>query len=276
MSRILFCCCLLLSLITACSAPQNQASSGDQIATYSIDGQGKTGISGQVRLKESGTPLAGAYINVYPNTISNLLGPSQFLSAPTGANGRYQLELPPGNYYVVSRQRASGQANGPLATGDYYSDHQRILAQVKSGRLTQVDLNMVKMKAPMFFKKDQSLVQTTTGIKGILLDTQGRPVAGGFAIAYRNDDLQRLPDYASTLSNQQGEFTLYLPEGGEYYLAARIHAWDMPRPGELYGKYGGRIARSLKVKTDTFATGVEIHMAPFNGVYKESNNQRPF
>ena len=58
---------------------------------------------------------------------------------------------------------------------------------------------------------------------------------GGFAMAYVDKEMKRLPDYASTLSDQQGRFTIYLPEGSSYYLAARIHAWDMPSPGEPYG-----------------------------------------
>jgi hypothetical protein len=249
---------------------------GDQVVTTMIDGRGHTGISGKVTLKANGSPLAGAYINIYPNTISNLLGPSEFLSAPTAPDGSYKIDLPPGDYYVVARKRSSGLPNGPLTTGDYYSDYQRILARVADGKLTQVDLRMARMKAPMFFKKDLSDTKTDTGIRGVLIDEQGKPVPGGFAIAYVNDNLQRLPDFASTLTNQNGEFTLYLPQGGTYYLAARIQAWDMPHQGELYGKYGGENALPMKIVDKSFVEGVEIRMAPFIGPHKEMKNQRPF
>ncbi len=275
--RLALCCCLsLLLLLPACTINHPAPVTGDQIITRTIDGQGSTGITGKVRLKGAASPLAGAYINIYPNTISNLLGPSQFLSAPTEIDGSYSIELPPGKYYVVARKRSSGQANGPLKTGDYYSEHQRIIAQVEAGKLTLVDLEMAQMKAPMFFKKDLAETITETGIRGVLIDEQGKPVPGGFAIAYTDHNLQRLPDFASTLTNQNGEFTLYLPEGGDYYLAARIHAWDMPRTGELYGKHGGENPIAMNVADKSFIEGVEIRMAPFSGTYKEMKNQRPF
>ncbi|WP_020674843.1 carboxypeptidase-like regulatory domain-containing protein [Geopsychrobacter electrodiphilus] len=274
--RLALCCCLTcLTLLPACTTTISTTPGGDQVISRMIDGQGQTGISGQVRLKADTSPMAGAYVNIYPNTISNLLGPSQFLSAPTDAAGRYLMELPPGNYYVVARKRLSGLANGPITTGDYYSDHQRILAQVASGKLTQVDLEMLQMRAPMFFKKNLSDTKTDTGIRGVLLDEQGNPLPGGFAIAYVDNNLQRLPDYASTLSNQKGEFTLYLPKGGSYFLAARIKAWDMPHKGEPYGKYGGESALELKIKDNSFVEGIKIRLAPFTGTYKEMNNQRP-
>ncbi len=275
MRPIFICCLFVLLLLPACSTT-SLTSTGDQLVTTMVDGQGSTGISGSVHLKESGAPLQGAYVNIYPNTISNLLGPSQFISAPTDAAGHYRIELPPGNYYVVARKRASGLANGPLTTGDFYSEHQRILAKVAQGMLTRVDLEMAEMKAPMFFKKDLAETRTDTGVKGILLDQAGKPVAGGFAIAYIDDNLQRLPDFASTLTNQKGEFTLYLPAGGTYYLAARIHAWDMPRTGELYGKYGGEVPVAMQVEDKSFVEGIEIRMSPFTGTYKEMKSQRPF
>ena len=276
MRPLLICSLIALLLLPACSSTPITTASGDKIITHMIDGQGRTGISGKVRLKADAFPLAGAYINIYPNTISNLLGPSQFLSAPTAADGSYSIDLPPGNYYVVARKRSSELASGPLTTGDYYSEHQRIIAKVAKGKLTLVDLEMARMKAPMFFKKDLAETRTDTGIRGVLIDTQGKPVPGGFAIAYTDDNLQRLPDFASTLTNQNGEYTLYLPKGGRYYLAARIHAWDMPREGELYGKHGGENPLAMQIEDNSFVEGVTIEMAPFSGTYKERNNQRPF
>ncbi len=274
--RLLLLSGLIFTLFLSACTATTTTSTGDQIITRMIDGQGRTGISGRVILKSDGSPLAGAYVNIYPNSISNLLGPSQFISAPTDTNGGYSIDLPPGNYYVVARKRASGLANGPLTTGDYYSEHQRIIARVAKNKLTLVNLDMAQMKAPMFFKKDLSETRTETGIRGVLLDMQGNPVAGGFAIAYSNDNLQRLPDFASTLTNQKGEFTLYLPQGGRYYLAARIHAWDMPRSGELYGKYGGVNPTAMDVVDNSFIEGITIRMAPFSGTYKEMKTQRPF
>lgn len=249
---------------------------GEQRVTRYVDDEGRTGISGQVLLKGSNQPLAGAYVNIYPDTISNLLGPSQFISRPTDEQGRYRLELPPGTYYVVARKRMSGQATGPLGPGDFYSEHQRIVTSVIPGKVSVVDLAVVPMKAPMFFKNEVVERETDTGVRGVLLDKSGEPVAGGFAMAYSDKEMKRLPDYASTLTDAQGRFTLYLPAGGKYYLAGRIHAWDMPQQGEPYGVLGGDEPQQVEIVKGSFVEGIRIVLEPFAGTYKEGKSRRPF
>lgn len=259
--------CLLLALLAACAPLTEQAS-------Y-VNDDGRSGLTGKVSVKKDGQPLSGAYVNVYPRQVPNLLGPSTYISSPTDSNGSYLIEVPPGKYYVVARKRTSGLATGPISTGDYFSEDARLLTEIKPGKLTKVDLPMINMVAPMFFKQGLGAAATETGITGILVDSDGNPLPGGFAIAYTNNDIQRLPDFASSLTNEKGEFTLYLPQGGEYYLAARMHAWDMPRPGELYGKYDGAVITPLQVPNKGFIKGIKIVMVPFTGVYKEGMNRRP-
>jgi len=269
---------ILLALVACQSAvPRGaaQVETGRWVGDY-VEDQGRTGLRGQIVIKDSNVPLAGAFVNIYPDTISNLLGPSQFISSPTDAQGRYQIEVPPGVYYVVARKRLSGEPTGPLEPGDFYSEHQRIKVRVEAGKLAIVDLPVVAMKAPMFFKSRVVDQETTTGIRGTLVDQAGKPVMGGFAMAYADPEMKRLPDFASTLSDQEGHFIIYLPEGGTYYLAARIHAWDMPTPGEPYGKFGGSSPQPVSVTTDQFIEGLRIEMAPFAGPYQPGKSRRPF
>lgn len=246
---------------------------GEFRAAKYVDGQGRTGIVGQVFLKADNAPLTGAYVNIYPDTFSNLLGPSQFMSRPTDENGRYEvLGLPVGTYYVVARKRITGDPTGPLSPGDFYSEHQRIVTQVVDGKLSVVDLPVVLMKAPMFFKREVvDREKTDCGIRGRLLDNEGKPFPGGFAMAYSDPDMKRLPDYASTLTDDEGRFTIYLPAGGTFYLAGRIQVWDMPRQGEPYGKLETPIA----VEKGKFVEGVEITLEPFTGEYKAGKSRRP-
>ncbi len=264
----------LLCLTLAACTPGSPAAGDRPLAEY-VDGNGKTGVTGKVVLVETGESLAGAYVNIYPDATSNLLGPSQFISSPTDAQGNYTLELPPGTYYVVARKRQSGRAMGPLSPGDYYSEHQRILTTVVTDKMSVVNLPVAKVKAPMFFKKEMVETQNSTGIRGRLVGQDGKPVAGGFATAYLDQNMRRLPDFASTLSDEEGRFTLYLPEAGTYYLGARIHAWDMPRPGEPYGKLGGDSPQPVVVKKGEFVEGLLIEMVPFSGEYRPGKSRRP-
>ncbi len=268
------CSMVALALLVVACVPSSRQTSERWISEY-VEKDGKTGIAGRVFLKETGAPLSGAYVNIYPDAISNLLGPSMFISLPTDADGCYHLDVPPGTYYVVARKRLSGRAMGPLSPGDYYSEHQRVLATVKAGKLAVADLPLVVIKAPMFFKKGLVDIQTDTGIRGRLVDASGQPVPGGFATAYRDAEMRRLPDFASTLSDENGAFTLYLPEAGTYYLGARIHAWDMPRPGEPHGRLGGDDPRPVAVEKGAFVEDVVIEMRPFVGEYLPGKSRRP-
>lgn len=269
---------ILVSALSACALLGDKtAEPGDTLyLTATRDGGGKTGITGRIVTHDTGTPVADAYVNVYPDTLSNLLGPSQFISSPTDADGQFLIEAPPGDFYIVARKRVSGDPSGPLSPGDLYSEHQRVKTTVVAGRLSIVDLAVAPMQAPMFFKKAVTEQTTKTGVRGILVDSTGKPVPGSFAVAYSNDDMRRLPDFASTLSDGDGHFVLYLPQGGTYYLGARVHAWDMPRPGELYGKYGGDTASPVTVATDSFIENIRIVLTPFTGTYKEGKSRRPY
>ncbi len=272
---------LLILLLAACvtTTPTEQTTAvppDTLIINKTIDGDGKTGMTGQIVNKANGTPVAGAYVNVYPDTLSNLLGPSQFISSPTGTDGRFSLDIPPGTFYVVARKRMSGDPSGPLSPGDLYSEHQRVITTVIEGKLSVVDLTVAPVKAPMFFKKAMTEQETSTGIRGTLIDAEGNPVPGSFAVAYTDADVKRLPDFASTLSDGEGSFVIYLPEGGDYYLGARVHAWDMPHPGELYGKYGDDTPTPVSVAKDEFVTDIKIVLTPFTGEYKAGKSRRPY
>lgn len=242
-----------------------------RVASY-IDGNGETGISGRVLMRTGGAGVADAYVNVYADTVSNLLGPSHTMSSPTDKDGRYQVNLPPGTYFIVARKRVSGNPTGPLSPGDYYSEHQRVVTDVVAGKLAVVDLPIVLMNNPMFFKRDVASLETDTAIRGRIVDKEGKPVFGAFGMAYNDPDLKRLPDYVSTLSDNDGRFTIYFPRGGSYYLSARIHVYDMPRPGEPYG----RIEEPVVVEKGQSSDEVTIIVEPFTGEYQSGKSRRPY
>lgn len=264
---------VLLLLLAACSpfGGQRNIPGTTRVAKY-IDGKGETGISGRVFMRADGSGLADAYVNIYADTVSNLLGPSYTMSNPTDAEGRYQVSLPPGTYFVVARKRGSGNPTGPLSPGDYYSEHQRIVTDVVAGKLAVVDLPMVLINNPMFFKRDVASLETDTAIRGRIVDKEGKPVFGAFGMAYNDADLKRLPDYVSTLSDNDGHFTIYLPKGGTYYLSARVHVYDMPRPGEPYGK----IEKAVTVEKGQSSEEITIVVEPFRGEYQSGKSRRPY
>jgi hypothetical protein len=63
-------------------------------------------------------PVEGAEIFIYDST--DVRRPADFISAGTGKDGSFQMDLPAGIYWAVARIR-SGDQFGPLMPGDKHS-----------------------------------------------------------------------------------------------------------------------------------------------------------
>ena len=253
---------LTVGFILACLVLAACATTGDAPAAAE---EGGSGLSGRVVLGSSGQPLAGVYVYAYRDYSKNLMGVADFVSRRSSSDGAYLLDLPPGEYYVVARKRASGSNYGPIVTGDLY-DHrfQEKAVRVVPGSYAQLDFTLTELKEPLFFQVfTEAARKTDTGIRGRIVDERGEPVNGAFATGYVNDEMKRLPDYASTVSDDDGHYTLYLPTGGRYFVGARSHARGVPEPGEPTGRYDGSEDHSVLVQDGTFVEGIDITLRPF-------------
>ena len=227
---------------------------------------GTSRIYGQIVQKETGLPVQGAHVYAYVDFSKNLIGVADYVSKGSKEDGSYQLELPPGEYYLVARRRNSGANYGPIVTGDLY-DHgfQQEAVRVEPDRDLERNFEVVELREPMFFQVfTEAQRKTGTGIHGRILDLGKEPVQGAFATAYMDSNMKRLPDFVSTLSGDDGTFTLYLPGGGKWYIGARSRARAAPVPGEPVGRYGGSDDHSILVTEDSFVEGIEIILKPFS------------
>ena len=227
---------------------------------------GESGVSGRVVLRETGQPVQGVHVYAYTDYSKNLIGVADHVSKGSDDDGSYLLTLPPGEYYLVARKRVSGANYGPIVTGDLY-DHrfEQKAFRIEEGGVLEKDFELEKLSEPMFFQVfTESQRKTMTGIRGRIFDQDGESVQGAFATAYRSSDMKRLPDFASTLTGDDGSFTLYLPAGGKWYIGARSHARAAPEPGEPVGRYDGSDDHSLQVTENSFVEGVEIVLKPFS------------
>jgi hypothetical protein len=226
--RRFFPCLLLAALAAACTpAP------GAPVAPVAVPGP--TGIAGRVTDRH-GQPAGGAHVYAYRSPRGGLRGPADF-EAPVGADGGYLLDVVEGSYYLVARQRQGGTDAGPPRPGDAWAIHPRNPVEVIAGRTSRADFTLQGVTQPMLLKEG-SLSAGDTGFTGRLVDGRGRPVAGAFVLAYRDGDFRRMPDFTSPAAGIDGLFTLYLPDGGRYCLAARTRSRGQPVAGELYGMLG--------------------------------------
>ena len=233
----------------------------------------RSGVRGKVLMHGTNEPVEKAYVYAYVGKIESraaamgIIGITDYVSHGSAEDGSFSLELPPGEYYVVARKRANGANWGPLYRGDFY-DHtigQKSI-RVRKGRYYECTFNLRELEEPMFFQGLTAAEKITdTGVKGRLLNEEGEHVPGTFVIAYRDDDMQRVPDFASTLTDDDGYYTLYLPEGGKYYLAARFYAMKMPQQGEPFARYEGSDDHSVDVPDGTFVEGIDMTLSPYDG-----------
>jgi hypothetical protein len=233
----------------------------------------KSGIKGRIVMKSTGAPVHKSYVYAYVGKIETraaelgIIGITDWVSHGSAEDGTYMLDLPPGEYYIGARKRVNGLNYGPLFKGDWYDHHYAKKAiVVRKGKYSEYNFELIELEEPMFFQGlTAALKVTDTGVKGKLLNESGEHIPGTFVMGYANDDMQRVPDFASTLTDDEGNYTLYLPKGGRYWLAGRFYAMKMPQPDEPFARYEGSSDHSLLVEKGQFLEGIDLVLRPYDG-----------
>ncbi len=223
---------------------------------YTTGTPGFGAITGVV--KQERKVVSGAVVSLYLDGEEGFKGPGFRHSFPTGSDGAFFIEeLAETDYYVVVRKRASG-TSGPVERGDLYGEAAVFPAKVKSGLESQMVIHVVektKTRAPHLAQ----LEGDETAIKGVVLDMEGRPVAGVYVFAYRDRIVgHKMPDYLTRPTGEGGVFILPLGDGGLFYVGARQHYGGSPRPGEPYGMYDGSPDHGIRVPEGQVVDGITI------------------
>jgi len=178
------------------------------------------------------SPLEGTYLYVYKKGM-DLYGPAFAVSEATGPDGRFDLQLPAGDYIVVARKRANGDAAGPVVAGDNKSEFINLTVTGTTTELTV--MAPTKVGDSRRLSKDQDA--TRTGLSGVIVDAEGNPVEGARVHVYDHVQMSERPKFVSEKTGPDGRYLIFLPEGGTYYLAARDKFGGPPKLGDLYGRY---------------------------------------
>jgi hypothetical protein len=232
MSDKKLCRCVLLVallLVAGCLGGARER----QVAALGMPGA--TGIAGMV-LDQHGTPAVGSHVYAYRSAKGGLRGPADF-AAIVGQDGSYFLDLVEGEYHLIARQRSSGSDSGPPRAGDAWSLFTGNPLRVVANRTSRADFRLQGVTQPRLFKQG-SLTSGDTGMRGTIIDAEGKAVAGAFVLAYSDGNFRHMPDFTSPVVGSDGRFTLYLPGPGRYCLAVRTKTRGQPQAGELYGVLG--------------------------------------
>jgi hypothetical protein len=195
-------------------------------------------------------------VAVYPDLSSQLKGLGLGMSAPTDAQGYFELSLGSGTYYLVVRVRQNGQMAGPLKAGDLFGYLPGNPLVADEGELARVHIPLIEV--PEKVERHAASLFGNTLVSGRVLDKDRRPVAGLQVLLYDDAMMLNRPLYVSQKTAADGSYQLSFPRGGHYYLAARNELGGTPAPGELYGRYQGSPDHSIKIETGKTLTDVEI------------------
>lgn len=178
-------------------------------------------VAGKAAVDGKGT--AGVQVLAYPLRALTLTGAPAFTSPPTGADGLFALDLPPGSYYLL----ASGHG--------WFGYYGRNPLTVPEEGLADVNLLLV----PAASAPPDIGVNLETGVAGKVVH-DGKPVANAIVFVY--------PDLSSQFkgfglgmtapTGVDGVFEAPLP-AGSYYLVARVRHGGSPagplQAGDLFG-----------------------------------------
>ncbi len=158
-----------------------------------------------------GNPVKGVEIFIYNSTDTRR--PAEFISAGTDIEGRFSIALPLGKYWAVARLRG-GEKYGPLMSDDRHSGEPMELEIDGPGEFEEEFTVMDIREAARLMKKTR---EDHFRIKGVIYDKKGEPVSNVYAFANRGMDMYAIPDYLSAWTDEDGQYTMYLP-AGKYYV----------------------------------------------------------
>lgn len=185
-------------------------------------------------------------------------------NVPVGDDGRFTIGLVEGVYYIAVVKRLSGRTVGPPDPGDYFicprdNNGNPKSYVVKAGE--NIDTGVIS-GAETFKGLSQEGV---SGIEGIILDSDGKPVNGAVVLAFQTKGEIRKPLFVSNLTGNDGKYFIRVAEG-IYYLKVRAgYGGGSPVEGEIIGDFGENKPDAVTVAKGQGIKGINIKVVKFPG-----------
>lgn len=191
-------------------------------------------VAGKLTLETRG--IAGVRLFAWPLSTLTLSGEAPHRSAPTGEDGRYLLELPPGEYWLLAEGK------------DHYAFYGRNPVMVPPQGLTDINIGLLPRDLPL---PDGKGAMVATGVYG-RVSADGKGLEGATVYLY--------PDLTSQLKGMGLAMAVTGPEGlfeveapaGTYYLLVRHRRGQQVtgplRAGDFVGYCAGNPLKVLEGK----------------------------
>lgn len=218
-----------------------------------------------------GVPMGDAMLFVY-NLASGPV-PSHYkywrvpnLAEAVEVDGRFCVELQPGEYCIAAVKRHGPPRIGPPEDGDSIlldMDEMGTPKRHAIGSGETLDLGMLYGARPFLVNHGR---QGVTGIEGTIQHANGKPVEDAVVFAFLTPNVIGKPLFVSDRSLRDGRFLLRLPEGGTYYLKIRqALGGGPPGAGEILDGNREESLHPVDVKTGEITRGVVLKGKAFPG-----------
>lgn len=211
-------------------------------------------VIGQVT--HAGQPQADAIVFIYTDLTTQLKGLGYMMAGPTDEQGQFELDLPDGTYYLIARKRQGNMTVGPLRAGDFVGYYPHNPLRVRDNRAEPVIIPMLEV--PDKVEQMNMNFNGQTSISGLITNSAGEPVDGVRVVLYVRPQMLDRPLLVSQPTGADGRYTLSMPKGGDYYLAARNTLGGAPGPGDLYGTYDENPNHMLHIDSGAVQDGIDI------------------
>jgi len=175
----------------------------------------------------NGKPVEGVKLFLYEST--NVRKPADFISVQSDESGRTMINAPKGRYWAVARLKKDA-LYGPLMPGDKHSGEP---VEIDLSDNTEIEFIVADILEVGQKKRTNNL--DTVRVRGRILDKDGKPVANAYAYAHGTKEIEYIPEYLSTWTDENGNYTLYLPSGGSFYVGSALKFPPPPAPALFRG-----------------------------------------
>jgi hypothetical protein len=181
-----------------------------------------------------------------------------------GDDGRFTTELVEGVYFIAAVKRLSGGTVGPPKEGDYFISPRDDKGRPKSHIVKaggSIDIGVISGVETFKGFSQEGI----SGIEGVILDMNGKPIKGAIVAAFQIKTETRRPLFVSDLTDSDGKYFFRVAEG-TYYLKVRSgYGGGPPVAGEIIEGYGEKKPDAITVKKGEIIKGVNIKVVEFPG-----------